>query len=421
MRTNALRPRSLPRVLGLLVFCLTAGLSVTACSFNPCCPASPDELLPFRDETPFSEPTSREQSLVYEEPGVFAAFHGTTCAESNLSGREVPLRIQEELFLPKELDQGTVLFNGFHLSYLQEDHHVSGLGTAIGTIEINNGVLRWEAGGVLSDDDFNDGYGWCYTYTAVAWNSQQLQASVSHGDTGHAFSNLPWTDGTALQPLPGYLENPSWMGLEEVAVVPRGFGYIWIGEDHHVLQLAYELDAGEVYVEKNKKYGNGTVPVPSSQVGTGYVTWESTGFIKDNETQRQQYLFDLVTGLGGSDVDLIAPPFSVAPREDAGIGCVSTGSGGHTAERMVLTVPFEFAIPVLTGWDLAYLCDDEHVDDVGAWISKWKWEPGALTAGGTLTYTVETRLSDQDDSPDFFDRTQVKILGFRRITPVAGR
>ena len=395
---------------------LLLGLTSTACSFSPSGANNPDNLLPFRDSTPFSAPVSGERTLVYEDPGVFAAFHGRTCAESDRSGDEIPLRIQEELVLPKGLDRGTVLLNGFHLFYLYADHHVKGLGAAVGAIEIANGMLRWEAGGVLSDNDFNDGYGWCYTYTAVAWNSQQIQATVSHGDMGHGFTNRPWTEGTALQPLPGYLENPAWMGLPEVAVVPRGFAYIWTGDDHHLLQLAYEHDAGEVYIEKGKTYGNGESPAPASQVGTGFVTWESTGFLKDNDTQYEQYLLDLVTGLGGRDVDLISPPFSVMPREDDLLGCGSIGGAGHTDSRVVFAVPFEFAVPVLAGWDLAYHCDDEHVAEIGAWIPKWKWEPGTLSVGGTLSYTVETRLSDKDGMPGFDDRTQVKILGFRRIT-----
>jgi hypothetical protein len=216
------------------------------------------------------------------------------------------------------------------------------------------------------------------------------------------------------------LFHPSW-DADEVAIVPRGFAYILIGEDHHLLQVAFEHDSGEVYIEKDKIYGNGEAPAGSSQVGTGFVTWESMGFIKDNETWRPQYLLDLVTGLSGSDVDLISPPFSVLPREDDGLGCGSIGGYGHTANREVFAVPFEFAIPVLGGWDLAYHCDDEHVADVGAWISKWSWETGALAAGGTLSYTLETRLNDKDGLPGFYDRTQVKILGFRRITPVPPR
>lgn len=411
MPTRGLRFRSL-----LLLPCLASGLSVTACSFNPTGFVNPDDLLPFREDMPLSVPTTTERSLIYEDPGVFAAIHGTTCAESDQSGMENALRLQEELVLPKGMDQGTILLNGFRLLYLYNDHHVKALGTAIGFIKIENGVLHWEAGGFITDGDFNDGYGWCYTYTALAWNSQEIEATVSHGDTGHGFRNVPWTDGTALQPLPGFLENPSWMGLEEVAIVPRGFAYLWHGDDHHILQVAHEQDAGEVYVEKNKEYGNGHVPAPVSQVGTGYVTWESTGFMKDNDTRYDQYLLDLVTGIGGRDVDLIAPPFSVMPQEDEG-GCGSIGGGGHSDEQAVYAVPFEFAVPVLAGWDLAYHCDDEHVSVIGARISKWKWEPGTLAVGGTLSYTVETILADQDDKPGFNGRTQVKILGFRRITP----
>jgi hypothetical protein len=416
MRSHVCHPRSAqaPAALALLIL----GLSTAGCSFYPCC-NNPDELLPFRDDIPISTPTTGERTLVYEEPGVFAAFHGSSCAESNLAGEEITLRLQEELALPKSLDRATVLLNGFHLRYLDEDHHVQGLGTAIGGIEVANGMLRWEAGGMIADHNADDGYRWCYTYTAVAWSSAQIQATVSHGDTGHAFGSRPWTDATALQPVPGYLYDVSWMGLDEVAVLPRGFGFIWSAEDRHLLQIAYEHDGGEVYVEKDKVYGNGTVAAGGSQVGTGYVTWESTGFLKDNDTRYPQNVVDLATGLGGRDVGLISPPFSVVPREDAGPGCGSLSSGEpRMEERMVLAVPYAFAIPVLTGWDLAYVCDDEHVASVGAWIPTWKWAPGATAAGGTLTYTVATHLADKDGLPDFYDRTQVKILGLRKINPM---
>jgi hypothetical protein len=391
------------------------GLSVTACSFNPHGLLSPDSLLPFRDDIPISAATSAERNLVYESPGLLAVFHGTTCAKSDRSGEEVTLRVQEELDLPKELDQATVLLNGYHLRYLEDDHHVQGLGTAIGAIEIDRGVLRWEAGGAISDHNFDDGYEWCYTYTVLAWNSLQLQATVDQGDTGHAFRDMAWTHGSSLLPVPGYLSNPAWAGLDEVAILPRGFGVLW-GDDHHVLQFAYKHDSGEVYVEGEKTYGNFTVADPVSQVGTGFVTWETTGLMKDNDLEHGQAVLDLVTGLGGSDVGLISPPFTVAPREDAGLGCSSLGSELHLEEREVQAVPYQFAIPVLSGWDLAYVCDDEHVTEIGAWIPKWEWQPGTSAAGGTLRYSVATQLRDKDNFPTFHTRTQVKILGLRRIT-----
>jgi hypothetical protein len=400
------------RTLGALMI----SLSVTACSFNPHGLESPDELLPFRDDTPISAATSGERTMVYESPGLLAVFHGSSCAESDRSGEEIPMRIQEELVLPRELDQATVLLNGFRLRYLDDDHHVGGLGTAIGAIEIDRGVLHWEAGGAISDNDFNDGYEWCYTYTVLAWNSLQLQATVDHGDMGHAFRDIAWTHGSSLLPVPGYLSNPAWAGLDEVAVLPRGFGVLG-GGDHHVLQFAYEHDSGEVYVEGKKQYGNFTEAAPVSQVGTGFVSWETTGLIKDNDLENPQAVLDLVTGLGGPEIDLVAPPFTVAPREDAsGLGCNVIDGYAHVAEHEVQDVPFQFAIPVLTGWDLAYLCEDEHVAQIGAWIPKWEWHPGTSAGGGTLRYTVVGSLRDKDGHPGFHQRTQVKILGLRRIT-----
>jgi len=402
------------RLRFLALFALS--LSVPACSFNPSGLTTPDSLLPFRDEIPFSAATSSERSLVYASPSVLAVFHGTTCAKSDRSGEELTLRVQEELGLPKDLDRATVLLNGYHLRYLDEDHHVQGLGTAIGGIEIDRGLLKWEAGGAISDHNFDDGYEWCYTYTVLAWNSLQLQATVDQADTGHAFRDRAWTHGSSLLPIPGFLNNPAWAGLDEVAVLPRGFGVVWNEDDHHVLQFAYEHDSGEVFVEGDKEYGNFETPSPTSQVGTGFVSWESTGLMKDNDLEHGQTLIDFVTGLGGRDVGLISPPFTVAPREDAGIGCSSLGAEVRTEEREVQDVPYQFAIPVLTGWDLAYVCDDEHVAEIGAWIPKWSWEPNTSAGGGTLRYNVSTFLRDKDNFPTFHSRTQVKILGLRRIT-----
>jgi hypothetical protein len=296
MRHPVVRLRFVHRALGALAL----GLSVTACSFNPSDVHNPDDLLPLREDAPISVPTSSERKLIYEAPGLLAVFHGTTCAQSDRSGEEIPMRVQEELELPKELDQGTVLLNGYHLRYLDGDHHVTGLGTGIGAIAIDRGVLRWEAGGALSDREFDEGYEWCYTYTVLTWNSLQLQATVDDADLGHAFRDRAWTHGTSLLPVTGFLSNPAWTGLPEVAVLPRGFAAIWNGEaDHHVLQLAYEHDSGEVYVEGEKEYGNFTVASPVSTVSTRFATWETTGLMKDNELERQQIVLDLVTGLGG--------------------------------------------------------------------------------------------------------------------------
>lgn len=402
------------RSLGALIL----GLSVTACSINPSHIQNPDDLIPFRDQTPVSSPTSTERSLVYESPGLLAVFHGSSCGISDRSGEEIAQRIQEELALPKGLDQATVVLNGFRLRYLDEDHHVRFLGTGISDIVIDRGVLRWEAGGALSDNNFDDGYEWCYTYTVLAWNSLQLVATVDQGDAGHTFRDMAWTHGSSLLPVPGYLNNPAWAGLDEVAILPRGFAVLGAGDDHHVLQFAFAHDSGEIYVQGKKLYGNHTEAAPVSQVGTGFVSWESTGLLKDNDLENSQAILDLVTGLGGPEIELITPPFTVAPREDSsGIGCNIIDGNDHMAQHEVQDVPFQFAIPILTGWDLSYFCEDEHVTEIGAWIPKWEWQPNTSPGGGTLRFTIGASLRDKDGWPGFDQRFQVKILGLRRITP----
>ncbi len=389
----------------------------TGCGFHPAGVVNPGELLPFHDDAPISPVTTSERNLVYATPGLLAVYHGSSCSESNVSGTEVPLRIQEELPLPKGLDRGTVFANGFRLRYLDEDHHVRGFGSAIGAIKLEAGVLRWEAGGVLSDKNFDDGYDWCYTYTVLAWNSQQLQATVADGDENQAFRDRTWTTGTPLLPIPGFLQNAAWSGLDEVALLPRGFALMYTDQDdRHLLQATFKDDSGDVYVEGGKIYGFGEVGATQSQAGNGFVSWESTGLLKDNDTRHDQLLLDLVSGLGGQDVGLISPPFTLLPQEDEGIGCAAIGAPGiHQEEKSVEAVPYQFAIPVLAGWDLFYPCDDEHVTEIGAWIQDWKWTPGTSPGGGTLSYNLHSILTDKDGDPPFLGRYQVKILGLRRI------
>ena len=407
---------TLGHTIGLLVLFLMT----PACSFDPTGITLPDSVLPFADDIPVVSPTVNDRRLMFESPGLLSVFHGQTCAEAHPSGGDgTPLLVQEELQLPRDLDRGTVIANGYRLRYLDSDHHVMAMANAIGEIAVTPGLLKWEASGILSDNDFNDSFEWCYTYTAVAWNSLQLAAVADHGDTGHAFRDRAWTHGTSLRPVPGFLFNKDFAGLEEVAILPRGYGAVWADDrrsDHHILQYAYKNDGGEVYVEGGKEYGNFTVASPTTSVGTGFVTWETTALLKDNDLDRSQLIVDFVTGLGGRDVGILNPPFTVAPREDNSFGCSGIPDGQvRTEEHVVESVPFQFAIPVLAGWDLAYVCGDEHVTEIGAWVPDWKWTPATSAGGGTLKYSVSSILRDKDGFPTFHSRTQAKILGFRPV------
>jgi hypothetical protein len=122
-----------------------------------------------------------------------------------------------------------------------------------------------------------------------------------------------------------------------------------------------------------------------------------------------------VSGLGGDDVGVIQPPFSVLPHEDVGFfgACSEEGTktGVQTEEFEIDNVPFEYAIPMLTGWDLQYACDDEHVAEMGIGIDIWAYDKNA----GKINYTLSSILRDRNSRPGFGHRHKVTVLGIKRV------
>ena len=61
-------------------------------------------------------------------------------------------------------------------------------------------------------------------------------------------------------------------------------------------------------------------------------------------------------------------------------------------------VPYEYAIPVLTGWDLQYECTDHEVERIGVYLVEFEYvkDPNAPT--GTLNYTIFSTLRDDSDN-----------------------
>jgi len=392
------------------IVCALFALALPGCAFNPSGSDNLDSWLPWRDQVPFVQPTSQTIELVFESPGEIAVHHGETCAV----GKET-LKVSERMFMDRAFDRGTVLLNGYRLKYRNGDNDVRGLATGIGAIEVQQATLTWEAAGVLASGDFDDTVEWCYTFTVIVWNSTAIEAVADHGDEMHVFQDRPFNSGSALRPVPGFLKNPAFVGSPEVAVLPRGFLALFHKDAHHLLQVAYHQDAGERFVEAKKVFGNGVTPQPGNMsVAAGdTVTWESTGLIKDNSSDHGETMAELVTAMGGRDVGVINPPFTVVPKDDCdqcGGGC---SVGVESEEHTVSGVPFEFAVPVLSSWELSYGLDDENVLDIGMWMPRWKWT--SLPGGGNLSYTLSSILVDDDGCPFFVHRAQIKILGFRRL------
>ena len=391
---------------------------------------------------PQSVSTSSGREIVLEDPGTVIALHGFSCSESDEKGFEELIKIEETLELPRYAADATVFLNGWHLNYLSGDHHVAGLGTMISHIRMEGNSLKWQAAGVLSDDNFDDAYRWCYFYTVVAWNPSNLQLVVDHkdgscDDPNPAEANFFIADNaemtTALSSFPTFHHDPGFASGQTVAVLPRGFGYKWSADcdtDHHLLQVGYNLDHGEAFVENGKKYRKGfqeehtPVPPPQpppamtvNQVDSGFVSWETYAIFKDNAGRRGYGFGEITSGLGGEDVGVIQPPFSILPHEDEGLfgACLGAPQGRREEEVLIENVPYEYAIPMLTGWNLRFPCDDEHVAEIGTWLDGFQYDKAPGDPAGTLKYTVSSILQDKDGTPGHFYSHKVTILGIRPV------
>jgi hypothetical protein len=423
---RSLRARARPEDLVCLVRTLCA-LAVSACVFRP--PEIPSEV-PFDPRTiPESPLVEGDSTKIFEDPGNLVIYHGFGCADSNRSGAQTILRVKQSQEIPDMLDDAAVILNGWQFRYLEGDHELMGLVTGIGEIEKTapdhrNTRLEWHAYGAISDHNFDDPYHWCYRFTVFAWKRDAYEVYVDQQDSHFFEGNASRGEGpfgweTALSFQPAFVEVSPSGGSAGAMILPRGFGFAWTnGDDHNLLQLAYNLDPGAGFIADGKRYAT---PHPAfggvDQIGRTFYTWETKRILKDNALRRDYRSGEIVSVASGSGVAAVSPPFTIVPFEDHG-NCVSL-EGTDSESRTILSVPFDVAIPVLTGWDLAYVCGDRHVEEIGVWIDDVAYhagEPGPST-NGRIDYTVHYILHDRDRGDANHFRHRVSVLGLRRIPP----
>src|ERR1700752_1098916 len=368
---------SLVSVLGVVLT-----LSLATCAY---CPEIDDiKFCQIIQDAPLTDLTSSSgPDVVFEKPCMIVVYHGSGCAVSDKSGTEEVLKVEQSLDLPVYVGDATVILNGWRVRYLSKDHHVGGLGTQIRNIRKQEQTLKWEAAGVLSDKNFDDGYTWCYYYTVLGWNPAALSLLVDHEDVNcgadvdpsqtNFFGAFNEQTTTALASFPSFLQISNFRSGMAPAILPRGFGFGWeCGDDHHMLQIGYNLVHSESFIEHDKLYKKAftevkaSLPNLASQVDSGFVSWETSAIFKDDKARRNYFLVETVSGLAGNAVGVIQPPFSILPVED-GSGCTPIGDSPSTQDFLIENVPFAFAIPMLTGWTLSYGCGDEHITEAGIW------------------------------------------------------
>jgi len=349
--------------------------------------------------------------------------------------------VAQSVNLPAYATSATVFLNGWHLQYLESDHNVAGLATAIGNISLANNVLQWQAAGVLEDDNFDDPYSWCYFFTVVGWDPTKISAVVQDKDgscdnndsDANFFSADNVGNSTALSSFSSFLQNPAFASSNTVAILPRGFGFAWsqCNDDHHLLQVGYNQDHSATFIEGGKKYWKRdqevvAFPKPSpsaspsgalSQADSGSVSWDTYTIFKDNDTKRDYNFGEVVSGVAGNDVGVLEPPFSILPKDGESSGTIA-GPAVTTREFVIDSIPFTYAIPMLTGWELRYITDDQHVKEIGVWIDKIHFRDPA-DPPGRLRYKLSSTLHDDDTDPPFASAHKVTVLGLRPVPPIS--
>jgi len=189
--------------------------------------------------------------------------------------------------------------------------------------------------------------------------------------------------------------------------------------------LGYNLDHSELFTEKDKLYNNNKdhvrtvgdllsggifapLPTSTSVVDSGLISWNTYTILKD-DSDRRDYLFtEAISSLFGTGVHLIQPPFSILPFEPADGGF--DGAGLKSKDIVIDNIPYAYAIPMLTGWEVGYTGSDQHVKEIGIWIDEIHYMESD-DPPGRLRYRVSSVLHDDDTFPDNYFRHKITILG----------
>ena len=353
-------------------------------------------------------------------PGKIYSYHGFDCANSappNLA------RIQKTFRLPKsKLTGALVWLNGWKLRYLDEEEEALGFGVAMGeTKSLSGNQLSWEVVGGMQPEKPDQEIEICYYYTVLAWTSSFMPGAYVHQETFKtATGRIHGDDHSALLLVPRVLQAPQFEPAAFVGVVPRGFGFLWTGEDYF-LQAAHYLAPSERYVYGQLRDGSAYQPAPKlpprtssgavqDWVNKGFVSWQTSAIFKNGDAADVYYFADLAAAVSANLLGMIEPHFGIAPmNQTSSIG----GNPGTTVEDFTVeNIPFHFAMPVLKGWNLFLPKDDEQIRQIGIWIERFEFKRTGTV--GRLKYRVVTSYEDEERSP-LASSHAVAILGVKNV------
>lgn len=314
------------------------------------------------------------------------------------SGRGL-VELEESWEVPAWADEATAILNGWSLLYGNKDHHVDTVAASLRP-EFDGGTLHWTTGGILADEGFDDEIYVCAYYTALAWDSDDIQARPIHVEYKMDNVDRDLSPGKGTRTGRYVYDGTELRVSDPVAVLPRGFTINpgVVSDDRHLFQIGFEVGQDK------------------DHLGASDGRWLDRALLRDNKLHNT-FSGSYVTLLNGDSVSVRSEPFSFANRKPCGTGilatCLTNGES-HGVDRTIVREfvdDYDYVVPMLTGFDLAYATQDQHVKWVGAWLDQIEFD----TATGRLEYRVSTVLKDKNGKPGFRPRTSVTLLGLTRV------
>ena len=147
--------------------------------------------------------------------------------------------------------------------------------------------------------------------------------------------------------------------------------------------------------------------------GGNTITWTSQTILKDNEKAFDYMGSEVVNILSGQSVHMWQPrsvlhliganmvekpTHLVLKPAEPSYGCIFDGSEEFEEFYVVEELPFDYAILVLTGWDLQYECENHEIERIGIFLANFEYVKDPIASTGALNYTIFSTLRDDSDN-----------------------
>jgi len=355
-----------------------------------------------------------DRKISFEDQNTFILVEGRQCTEQAHGKESASMLITHDM--PAYVNNGTVILNGWDLRYLNDDHQVRSLRVDIIHSKLVTGgggppTLVFEVEGEIGDQNRDDAYEFCVYYTGLGYNSASIDAHIEGDYNGIDAQTLQVDSAGPIATLESLWRDGTLKGSDSVAVIPRGFDFQYDNEfecelrfppcrwedptDHHLRQIAYSL------------FQTGASPNPDNNPH-----WITQTIFKDDGINTH-WVKSRAALIGGNSIELRANILPLNPRAGKTNVCRNGADGVvHTSTFRIDDLPYDYAVPMLTGWNLDYECSDQNVQRAGIWIHDIHFDSNA----GVLAYKLSFILRDKDGAPGFNASHRVSVLGINRST-----